>query len=402
MTSGAVTLVFPDKFAADQAEKSRGEVEAVDLRGARPADAGRRSRSAARPTARPSARTARPSARRSASRATPPRPIARRASTRPGSTRSFAARRTCSAPRSRRSKPDVDPRPQGTARDRPAHPERGGARARGAGPQDRRRRDGRRPLPLHRERQGGDPVAHHRRRHRGRQEDDRGPGGRRDQHRARAGARDGRGRSGAGHRRAAASARAVRGWRGCSRRPSRGSCSSSAKLPGVGEKTAARLAFHILRASPEDAAALAAAIGEVRQKIRFCSICCDLTEADPCAICRDARRDGGAGLRGRAAPGRARHRAGGRLPRPLPRPARAAVARSTGSGPTICAWPSWSGAAATATPIPSGGHPGDQPQRRGGGDGRLPRQAAAPARGPGDPHRHRRPDGRRARVRRPG
>jgi len=64
-----------------------------------------------------------------------------------------------------------------------------------------------------------------------------------------------------------------------------------AKLPGVGEKTAARLAFHILRAAPEDAAALAAAIAEVRQKIRFCSVCCDLTEADPCGICRDARRD---------------------------------------------------------------------------------------------------------------
>lgn len=66
-----------------------------------------------------------------------------------------------------------------------------------------------------------------------------------------------------------------------------------AKLPGVGEKTAARLAFHILRAAPEDAAALAAAIAEVRQKIRFCSVCCDLTEADPCGICRDARRDAG-------------------------------------------------------------------------------------------------------------
>jgi recombination protein RecR len=65
------------------------------------------------------------------------------------------------------------------------------------------------------------------------------------------------------------------------------------KLPGIGEKTAARLAFHILRASPEDAAALAAAIAEVRQKIRFCSICCDLTEADPCGVCRDARRDAG-------------------------------------------------------------------------------------------------------------
>jgi len=65
------------------------------------------------------------------------------------------------------------------------------------------------------------------------------------------------------------------------------------KLPGIGEKTAARLAFHILRASPEDAAALAAAITEVKQKIRFCSVCCDLTETDPCAICRDARRDVG-------------------------------------------------------------------------------------------------------------
>jgi recombination protein RecR len=65
------------------------------------------------------------------------------------------------------------------------------------------------------------------------------------------------------------------------------------KLPGIGEKTAARLAFHILRASAEDAAALAAAIVDVREKIRFCGICCDLTETDPCAICRDARRDAG-------------------------------------------------------------------------------------------------------------
>lgn len=63
------------------------------------------------------------------------------------------------------------------------------------------------------------------------------------------------------------------------------------KLPGIGEKTAARLAFHILRASPEDAAALAAAIGEVRQKIRFCGSCCNLTESDPCEICADRRRD---------------------------------------------------------------------------------------------------------------
>ena len=64
-----------------------------------------------------------------------------------------------------------------------------------------------------------------------------------------------------------------------------------AKLPGIGEKTAARLAFHILRGSTEDAAALSAAIVEVKQKIRFCSVCCDLTDRDPCALCSDARRD---------------------------------------------------------------------------------------------------------------
>jgi len=63
------------------------------------------------------------------------------------------------------------------------------------------------------------------------------------------------------------------------------------RLPGIGEKTAARLAFHILRSSPEDAAALSVAITDVKQKIRFCSVCCDLTDRDPCAICADARRD---------------------------------------------------------------------------------------------------------------
>jgi recombination protein RecR len=64
-----------------------------------------------------------------------------------------------------------------------------------------------------------------------------------------------------------------------------------AKLPGIGEKTATRLAFHILRAPREDAAALAAAIQDVRQKVRFCSRCCDLTESDPCALCQDPRRE---------------------------------------------------------------------------------------------------------------
>jgi recombination protein RecR len=63
------------------------------------------------------------------------------------------------------------------------------------------------------------------------------------------------------------------------------------KLPGVGEKTAARLAFHILRAPVEDATALAAAITDLRVKIRLCGVCWDFTEQDPCPLCRDARRD---------------------------------------------------------------------------------------------------------------
>jgi recombination protein RecR len=64
-----------------------------------------------------------------------------------------------------------------------------------------------------------------------------------------------------------------------------------ARLPGIGEKTATRLAFHILRAPEAQARELAQAILEVREKIRLCSTCCNLTEQDPCLLCADARRD---------------------------------------------------------------------------------------------------------------
>jgi len=65
------------------------------------------------------------------------------------------------------------------------------------------------------------------------------------------------------------------------------------KLPGVGSRTAQRLAFHILRASAEDAAALAEAIGEVKQKIGLCEVCFNLTDERRCRICQDPRRDHG-------------------------------------------------------------------------------------------------------------
>ncbi|HKW44150.1 MAG TPA: recombination mediator RecR [Candidatus Eremiobacteraceae bacterium] len=63
------------------------------------------------------------------------------------------------------------------------------------------------------------------------------------------------------------------------------------KLPTIGPKTAARLAFFILSAPREDAQSLAEAIVAVKDRVRLCSRCFSLTEDDPCVICRDVRRD---------------------------------------------------------------------------------------------------------------
>lgn len=65
------------------------------------------------------------------------------------------------------------------------------------------------------------------------------------------------------------------------------------RLPGIGEKTALRLALHVLRAPPEHADALALALTEVRRRIRPCSICFQFTEEDPCPVCASPRRDHG-------------------------------------------------------------------------------------------------------------
>ncbi len=63
------------------------------------------------------------------------------------------------------------------------------------------------------------------------------------------------------------------------------------KLPGVGGRTAQRLAFHILRATDEEALALADAIGEVKQRIGLCEVCFNLADEPRCRICSDERRD---------------------------------------------------------------------------------------------------------------
>jgi len=63
------------------------------------------------------------------------------------------------------------------------------------------------------------------------------------------------------------------------------------KLPGVGRKSAQRMAFYLLKQSDEDVENLARAIIDVKQKTRACSVCFNLTEEDPCPICRDPSRD---------------------------------------------------------------------------------------------------------------
>lgn len=63
------------------------------------------------------------------------------------------------------------------------------------------------------------------------------------------------------------------------------------KLPGIGRKTAQRLALHILKSGNEDADRLASAIVDVKRRITYCSICLNITEKDPCSICADQSRD---------------------------------------------------------------------------------------------------------------
>jgi recombination protein RecR len=63
------------------------------------------------------------------------------------------------------------------------------------------------------------------------------------------------------------------------------------KLPGIGQRTAQRLAFHILRSEDEDARALAAAIREVKEKVGLCEVCFNLAEGPRCVICDDTRRE---------------------------------------------------------------------------------------------------------------
>ncbi|MEZ0064366.1 recombination protein RecR [Streptacidiphilus sp. MAP12-20] len=63
------------------------------------------------------------------------------------------------------------------------------------------------------------------------------------------------------------------------------------RLPGVGPKSAQRIAFHILQADPVDVRRLAHALAEVKEKVRFCSVCGNVSESELCRVCQDPRRD---------------------------------------------------------------------------------------------------------------
>ena len=63
------------------------------------------------------------------------------------------------------------------------------------------------------------------------------------------------------------------------------------RLPGIGPKSAQRIAYHLLKVPEQDALALASAIGEAKARVRFCELCHNLAEAERCTICADPRRD---------------------------------------------------------------------------------------------------------------
>ena len=63
------------------------------------------------------------------------------------------------------------------------------------------------------------------------------------------------------------------------------------KLPGIGKKTAQRLAFHVINMNNNDVEALSKAILDAKKEIKYCSICCNITDKDPCSMCSNPNRD---------------------------------------------------------------------------------------------------------------
>ena len=171
------------------------------------------------------------------------------------------------------------------------------------------------------------------------------------------------------------------------------------RLPGIGAKSAQRLAFHVLKTPREDVERLADAMREVKDRVTYCSVCSNITDADPCYFCTDSTRD---------------HR----IICVVEEPENVTAVEKTrdfkgtyhvlmgalsplhGVGPGR---PEDQGTAhARRQRRRRGSDPRDQPQRRRGGDRHLPGQAAEAARRPRDAHRHGRARRQRPRIRRRG
>ncbi len=109
------------------------------------------------------------------------------------------------------------------------------------------------------------------------------------------------------------------------------------RLPGVGPKSAQRIAFHLLAADPADVRRLVAALTEVKAKVRFCATCGNVAEEERCRICRDPRRDRLSAVRGRRTERHRRHRTDQGVSRALSRPGRGDQPHRGGSAPMTCA-----------------------------------------------------------------
>src|SRR3982751_6466042 len=103
------------------------------------------------------------------------------------------------------------------------------------------------------------------------------------------------------------------------------------RLPGVGPKSAQRIAFHLLQSDPEDIRRLVLALTEVSEKVRFCVVCGNVSADEQCRICRDARR---------AAPPASPGRSPGRRPRPSGASPLPPISRGCSSR-WACASPGW-------------------------------------------------------------
>ena len=168
------------------------------------------------------------------------------------------------------------------------------------------------------------------------------------------------------------------------------------RLPGIGPKGAQRLAFHLLRTPREQTDRLVEAVRDVKERVTYCSVCNNITDADPCVYCRNDARD---------------HR----LICVVEEPQNVAAIEKTrefkgvyhvlmgalsplqGIGPDEL---KIKGLLERTADGGVGGHSGDQSQRRGRGDGHLPGAAAQAARRQGDAHRDGRARRQRPRIRR--